>query len=83
MYAAFLAEWVHNKGCLAKASRIPSHGSEMKPGDVPLRIPSYATACVFQAAEQLYMIRSTVDALLGTVLPQGNFPSRPGSADDR
>ncbi|CAM9171718.1 unnamed protein product [Ectocarpus sp. 12 AP-2014] len=36
-----------------------------------------------QAAEQLYLIRSTVDAVLNTVLPEGNFPSRPVSADDR
>ncbi|CAN0363875.1 unnamed protein product [Ectocarpus sp. 12 AP-2014] len=36
-----------------------------------------------QAAEQLYLIRSTVDAILNTVLPEGNFPSRPVSADDR
>lgn len=36
-----------------------------------------------QAAEQLCLIRSTVDAVLNTVLPEGNFPSTPASADDR
>ncbi|CAM9962804.1 unnamed protein product [Pylaiella littoralis] len=36
-----------------------------------------------QAAEQLYLIRSTVDAVSNTVLPEGNFPSTPVSADDR
>lgn len=53
--------------------------SEKRPP--PLSLPSLSSSS--QAAEQLYLIRSTVDAVLNTVLPEGNFPSTPVSADDR